>query len=549
MSSSRQKIRNRVYLAILASSAVLGLDALPASETVNYTYDARGRLVKVARNGTVNNGVSACYAYDKGDNRNNVTVATSSDCSGALPNFSINAASATEGVAVAFTVAKSGAASGTLTVNYATSGGTATSGTDFTATSGTLTFLVTDASMTINVPTTNDSAVEGDEAFTVTLSNASAGSTISTAQAAGTIVDNDSAAAPSFAISDVSVNEGGNLVLTVTKAGTTSGSFSVNYATGDGSATAGSDYAAASGTLAFGAADTIMPITIATTDDTTVESSETVLVNLFGATGGATIGDAQGVGTIDDNDGAAPTTINLISGGSANLRTIANANGYGGASGVSYTFVVPSGVTITGASGGIGIDTGSWPAGVTLALNINAGGIVRGGGGGGGAGGVGGTPGTAGTAGTAGGDAVRCNAMVSITVTSGTVQAGGGGGGGGGGLSVNMGPGGWGTVGGGGGGGGAPNGAGGAAGVGSQVNGGAGSAGTTSGGGAGGSSGPTGGAGGTYGAAGAMGVTPTAGGASYSAGGAGGAAGYAVRKNGTGCTVTNNGGTVTGTVG
>ncbi|HYJ52556.1 MAG TPA: hypothetical protein VEW04_05235 [Allosphingosinicella sp.] len=45
-----------------------------ASETITYTYDARGRLVRVVRTGTVNNNVSANYTYDKADNRTNVNV-------------------------------------------------------------------------------------------------------------------------------------------------------------------------------------------------------------------------------------------------------------------------------------------------------------------------------------------------------------------------------------------------------------------------------------------------------------------------------------------
>lgn len=48
--------------------------AFITSETVTYTYDARGRLVKVERTGSVNNNVSAEYIYDKGDNRTNVNV-------------------------------------------------------------------------------------------------------------------------------------------------------------------------------------------------------------------------------------------------------------------------------------------------------------------------------------------------------------------------------------------------------------------------------------------------------------------------------------------
>lgn len=45
-----------------------------ASETITYSYDARGRLVKVERKGTVNNNVTANYTYDKADNRTNVNV-------------------------------------------------------------------------------------------------------------------------------------------------------------------------------------------------------------------------------------------------------------------------------------------------------------------------------------------------------------------------------------------------------------------------------------------------------------------------------------------
>jgi hypothetical protein len=61
---------------LLAGLAGIGVAAAAASagETIKYTYDARGRLVKVERSGTVNNNVSANYAYDKADNRTNVDV-------------------------------------------------------------------------------------------------------------------------------------------------------------------------------------------------------------------------------------------------------------------------------------------------------------------------------------------------------------------------------------------------------------------------------------------------------------------------------------------
>jgi hypothetical protein len=58
----------------LAAAALAVTAAAVANETITYTYDARGRLVKVERGGTVNNGVKAEYKYDKGDNRTNVNM-------------------------------------------------------------------------------------------------------------------------------------------------------------------------------------------------------------------------------------------------------------------------------------------------------------------------------------------------------------------------------------------------------------------------------------------------------------------------------------------
>jgi YD repeat-containing protein len=59
-----------IALIIAAATAV----AATASETINYTYDARGRLVQVKHSGSVNNNVTANYQYDKADNRTNVNV-------------------------------------------------------------------------------------------------------------------------------------------------------------------------------------------------------------------------------------------------------------------------------------------------------------------------------------------------------------------------------------------------------------------------------------------------------------------------------------------
>ncbi|MEI6487001.1 MAG: hypothetical protein WCO11_12160 [Sphingomonadales bacterium] len=62
----------RLNLALLA--ALVTAAPAMADETVTYTYDAKGRLVKVQRSGTVNNGVTAEYTHDKAENRTNLKV-------------------------------------------------------------------------------------------------------------------------------------------------------------------------------------------------------------------------------------------------------------------------------------------------------------------------------------------------------------------------------------------------------------------------------------------------------------------------------------------
>lgn len=65
-------MRKPAILAVVA--AVTAASAAVAAETITYRYDARGRLVKVERSGTVNNGANTSYAYDKANNRTNKNV-------------------------------------------------------------------------------------------------------------------------------------------------------------------------------------------------------------------------------------------------------------------------------------------------------------------------------------------------------------------------------------------------------------------------------------------------------------------------------------------
>jgi glucose/arabinose dehydrogenase len=232
--------------------------------------------------------------------------------------ISIGDVSVTEGdagtVAATFTVSLSAAIVGSVTVQYATAAGTAVAGTDYTTVSGTLTFPPGTLTRTVTVPVLADLLDEDNETFVVNLSNAT-GATIADAQGQGTIVDNDPA--PALSAGDCSVVEG--------NAGTTPCSFGVSlspvsgrtvtvaYSTQGGSATSGVDFTAASGTLTFPAGTTSMPLNVMVQGDVAVETDEAFALTLSSPTN-ATLADAQGDGTILDDDAPSLTSLELTHG-------------------------------------------------------------------------------------------------------------------------------------------------------------------------------------------------------------------------------------------
>jgi VCBS repeat-containing protein len=115
---------------------------------------------------------------------------------------------------------------------------------------------------------------------------------------------------PSLSIGDVSHAEGNSgttaFVFTVTLSTSSNKPVSVNYATQNDTAQASSDYQAANGTLNFKGGETSQQLTVLVNGDTASEPNETFFVNLTGPTN-ATLGDAQGVGTIQNDDNQSPT--------------------------------------------------------------------------------------------------------------------------------------------------------------------------------------------------------------------------------------------------
>jgi subtilisin family serine protease len=202
-------------------------------------------------------------------------------------------------------VVRSGSKDIPVTVDYQTSDGTAIAGSDYTATSGTLSFAAGETSKSFMIPIVNDTFDEQNKTVNLTLSNPTGGAVLGTPSTAVlTIKDDDKAGKLGFKATSYKVNENeGTATITVTRSRGKASGVTVDYTTSDGTATAGIDYTPASGTLTFAAGQTSQTFTIPITNDALVESNETIHMQLLHPTGGATLNTRHtAVLTIVDND-------------------------------------------------------------------------------------------------------------------------------------------------------------------------------------------------------------------------------------------------------
>jgi hypothetical protein len=210
------------------------------------------------------------------------------------------------------TVERLGGVGGAVSVDYATSDGSATAGADYTATSGTLNWAAgDDADKTFTVPVSWDGRAEGTESISLALTNAGGGADQGPNSAAVIRIGDDGASGPLALSADAyRVGEAGGLVtIAVTRSGgSLGGPVSVDYATSDGTATAGSDYEAAAGTLTFAAGETSKSVTVHVTSDGAHEGDEAFQLKLSNAAGGASLGVPAGATVTIADDDAAPAT-------------------------------------------------------------------------------------------------------------------------------------------------------------------------------------------------------------------------------------------------
>jgi chitinase len=236
----------------------------------------------------------------------------------------------------ALTVRLSGPVNPPVTVNYSTANGSAVAGADFQAVSGTLTFRKGETVKTISIPVVGDVTPESTETFTVNLRTPKH-AILADAQAVVTITDNDT----SLSI--------GNAIAVEGNAGTTAFNFpvtlstprnvpvTVNWATADYSAGAGSDYQGASGSLTFAPGETAKEVNVLVNGDWHFESDEAFYVTL-GSANNAVIANAYGMGTIRNDD------VQINMGGGAGVT-----EGSAGTAEVKFTVTLsaPVGATVT----------------------------------------------------------------------------------------------------------------------------------------------------------------------------------------------------------
>jgi hypothetical protein len=205
--------------------------------------------------------------------------------------------------AATFTVTLSAASTQPVTVAYATADGTATAGSDYRATSGTLTFAPGQTSQTITVLVNGDRAGEANETFFVNLASPT-NATIAGGRGVGAIADDE----PRVSIGDVTRAEGKkgqttSVTFTVTLSAAYDQAVTMSFRTTNGTATTGDgDFIARTGTLTFVPGETTRTITVEVKGDSKREADEYFYLDLFGNSGNSLFTKSRGCGTILNDD-------------------------------------------------------------------------------------------------------------------------------------------------------------------------------------------------------------------------------------------------------
>jgi Ca2+-binding RTX toxin-like protein len=213
-----------------------------------------------------------------------------------------------------FVVSLSAPSTGVVTVNYSNTNFTAANGSDYQAQSGTLTFAPGQTTQTILVPLLDNGTLENTEFLTMNLTSATGGTIVRQA-GWGSIIDNDApSGTPVVRVSDQVVDEAaGTVTFNITLDRPSTGLVKVDFATANGTASAGSDYVATgTHTLSFLAGETSKTVTVDLINDGSAELVQWFDLVLSNAVGATLMPETRGRATIGAND-ATPVASPLIS--------------------------------------------------------------------------------------------------------------------------------------------------------------------------------------------------------------------------------------------
>lgn len=214
-------------------------------------------------------------------------------------------------VTVKVVLERSSDSEGNVTVDYMTKDGSANAGLDYDSRSGTLVFEPGQTEKFVSIPIVNDQMAESAENFVVELSKPTNAKFVAGSVTATITIEDNDAAVFRFESGSYFVGEPqGSVTLRVTRSNNFSLTVVLNYQTSDGSAKAGSDYTASSGTLVFAPDETEKTIQVAIVNDTSAEAAETFVVNLSTSDPNATLGAPSTANvTISDEDASSVPVI------------------------------------------------------------------------------------------------------------------------------------------------------------------------------------------------------------------------------------------------
>jgi hypothetical protein len=201
-----------------------------------------------------------------------------------------------------FTFTRTGSTTSSLTVHYST-GGTATSTSDYGVLSGTMTFSSGEGTKQVTVTPVDDDDVESSETVTVTISADSDYDVGTPSGATVTIRDNDAPVTVTAADSTASEAGPENGTFTISRGGPTTEALTVSYTIG-GTASNGVDYTSLSGTATIAAGNSSVDVVVSPIPDSDVEGNETVTLTI--ASGSTYKVGSPSVGTVTISDQFGP---------------------------------------------------------------------------------------------------------------------------------------------------------------------------------------------------------------------------------------------------